>query len=194
VSSKKCPRCGQEYSYLERHRKGGRVYVVAVHYEGYVKAEGKVRKKVRKCYLGPEGSYDYVSRLHAREGLVLRGASDHERALAYLDALISYLASVKLEGALAERLAERFLRLAWALRGAPPPSEVKRILEEGLPINFPKPVIVRGEGGLVVLEAPYSEAAEKWRAVLEEHGFKAEVVKDIYGYKVKVGLHDRGGA
>jgi len=117
VSSERlCPRCGQEYSYLERHRKGGRVYVVAVHYEGYVKAEGKVKKKVRKCYLGPEGCYDYVSRLHAREGLVLRGASDHERALAYLDALISYLSRVELDRTLAESLAERFIKLAEALR------------------------------------------------------------------------------
>jgi len=52
---KTCPRCGLPYSYLERHRIGSRVYLYAVHYEGYEKGpDGRVRKRVRKCYLGPE--------------------------------------------------------------------------------------------------------------------------------------------
>ena len=62
-----------------------------------VKVGGKVRKRVRKCYLGPEGSYEYVTRTHEREGLVFRGAVDRERILAYLDALIGYVSKVELD-------------------------------------------------------------------------------------------------
>jgi len=60
---KLCPRCGQPYSYIESYTKGSQKYYVAVHYEGYQKAEGKVKKRVRKCYLGPQ-VYKYVEKLH----------------------------------------------------------------------------------------------------------------------------------
>ena len=54
---KVCPRCGQPVSYLERHRRNGHVYLYAAHYLGYRKGpDGRVYKKVRRCYLGPEGS------------------------------------------------------------------------------------------------------------------------------------------
>jgi len=62
-------------SYTESRRVGDRVYIYAVHYVGYSKVDNKVRKRVRKCYLGPE-VYEYVSRLHVREGLELRGLRD----------------------------------------------------------------------------------------------------------------------
>ena len=52
-----------------------------------------MRKKTRECYLGSE-EYDYVTVTHEREGLVLRGLSDSDRALEYLDALISYASRV----------------------------------------------------------------------------------------------------
>jgi DNA-directed RNA polymerase subunit M/transcription elongation factor TFIIS len=32
-----CPRCGRPASYIERQRKGDRVYYVAVHYKGFRK-------------------------------------------------------------------------------------------------------------------------------------------------------------
>jgi len=52
-----CPRCGLPYSYLERHRIGNKVYLYAVHYEGYERGPGgRTRKRVRKCYLGPADS------------------------------------------------------------------------------------------------------------------------------------------
>ncbi len=52
-----CPRCGRPYSYLERHRIGKKVYLYAVHYEGYERGpDGRMRKRVRKCYLGPADS------------------------------------------------------------------------------------------------------------------------------------------
>jgi len=51
-----CPRCGLPYSYIKRKRIGGRVYLYAIH-----KSKGKV---TRECYLGPQGGYEYVSKLH----------------------------------------------------------------------------------------------------------------------------------
>jgi hypothetical protein len=50
---KVCPRCGQPYSYLSSYKRGSRVYYLAVHNEGYEEVEGKLKRKVRKCYLGP---------------------------------------------------------------------------------------------------------------------------------------------
>jgi len=115
-----CPRCKRPISYIERHRKGDRVYVVAVHYEGYERLpNGKIKKKVRKCYLGPEGSYVHVTKLHVfEEGLVLKGLTDRDRALEYLDALIRYISSGRLELDVetALKLAEKFEKLSMVLR------------------------------------------------------------------------------
>ena len=87
-----CPRCGLPYSYIERRVVGGRVYLYAVHITK-VKEGGKVKRRVRKCYLGPEDSYEYVSKLHEREGIVLRGLADRQRIIKYLDAIIRYIES-----------------------------------------------------------------------------------------------------
>jgi len=68
-----CPRCGQPISYIERQRRGNRFYYYAVHYEGYERTpDGRIRKKVRRCYLGPS-TYVEVSKLHADLGLTLKG-------------------------------------------------------------------------------------------------------------------------
>ena len=75
-----CPRCGQRASYLERQLKGSQTYFIAVHYEGYQKVGGKVKKKVRKCYLGPR-EYILVEKLH---GLDLAGLIDSERFKRYV--------------------------------------------------------------------------------------------------------------
>lgn len=77
-----CPRCGRPYNWIERKKVGERVYLYAVHVVG----EGKNRRR-EKCYLGPEGNYEYVTRMHAHEGLVLKGLMDADRALEYLTAL-----------------------------------------------------------------------------------------------------------
>ena len=83
-----CPRCGLPYSYIESYTKGSQKYYVAVHYEGYEKAEAegkkKVKKKVRKCYLGPQ-VYKYVEKLH---GLELSGPIDKERFKRYFKELL----------------------------------------------------------------------------------------------------------
>ena len=109
-----CPRCGEPYSYVKRRRIGGRVYLYAVHYLGYDPV--RKRKLTRECYLGPEDEYEYVSRMHSREGLTLRGLSDKHRVLEYLDAIIAYLEEHPLDPGLAEGLADRLERLAERLR------------------------------------------------------------------------------
>lgn len=108
---KTCPRCGGKISNIKARRRGGRVYYYAVHYLGYERAGGRIVKNTRECYLGP-GVYDYVTRLHGREGLSLRGLVDEERALAYLDALIRAVPRLKLDTATRRRLARGFRRLA----------------------------------------------------------------------------------
>ena len=55
------------------------VYLLAVH---YFKIGGK--RKVRKCYPGPEDSYIYVSKMHE---FTLRGPLDKKRVLKYLRSL-----------------------------------------------------------------------------------------------------------
>jgi len=107
-----------QYSYIKRRNVGGRIYLYAVHYLGYKKEGGKVRKITRECYLGPEDSYEYVTRTHIREGLVLRGLSDEDRAIEYLDAIIHYLETHSLNPVFAERLASKLEELAKRLREA----------------------------------------------------------------------------
>jgi hypothetical protein len=67
-------------SWVERVRRGGRVYYVAAHSSGG-------GKRARRCYLGPE-KYVYVSKLHENLGIVLLGASEHERAIEYVRNLL----------------------------------------------------------------------------------------------------------
>jgi len=92
-----CPKCGLPYPYIKRSRRGSKVHLYAIHYHGYERLpNGKTRKKVRECYLGPEDQYEYVTRTHVKEGLVLKGMVNTERALTYLDALIKHISSTKL--------------------------------------------------------------------------------------------------
>lgn len=76
-----CPRCGGTYSYIERARRGDRVYLYAVHYLG--------NGKKRKCYLGAE-VYEYFNRVYGRV-MELVGYSREDVVLEYLDELIEYL-------------------------------------------------------------------------------------------------------
>ena len=83
-----CPRCGQPISYIERQRRGNQVYYLAVHYYGYERGpDGKVHKKVKKCYLGPR-AYVEVSRLHSDLGLTLKGLIEDGRERDYMEALV----------------------------------------------------------------------------------------------------------
>ena len=109
-----CPRCGAPISWVETQTKGSRVYYYAVHYMGYTKSGGRVRKRVRKCYLGPE-LYEYVSRLHSDIGLRLEGAVVDRRVLHYLDAFISALASAELDRATLTEVLTKLKHLAQRL-------------------------------------------------------------------------------
>jgi len=80
---KVCPRCGERYSYIERRSVGDQVYLYAVH---YLKVKGK--RKIKKCYLGPQDRYIYVSKMHE---FSLRGPIDRLRILNYLDAILNLL-------------------------------------------------------------------------------------------------------
>ncbi|MFP3287121.1 MAG: hypothetical protein RXP86_07705 [Acidilobus sp.] len=82
-----CPRCGQPISYIERQRRGNQVYYLAVHYYGYERGpDGKVHKKVKKCYLGPS-AYVEVTRTHSDLGLTLKGLMEEGRERDYMEAL-----------------------------------------------------------------------------------------------------------
>ena len=103
-----CPRCGRPASYIERQRKGDRVYYVAVHYKGFRKEGGKVKKDLEKCYLGPM-EYVLVEKLH---GLGLAGLMDRDRFKRYVrEALDSDELSLKDLLELAVEVAERALEL-----------------------------------------------------------------------------------
>jgi len=105
-----CPRCASRYAYIETHTKGERSYVYAVHREG----KGKNAKRW-KCYLGPSGGYAYVTKTHRREGLMLKGLQDADRAFEYIDALIAYIETTELDENTRIRLAEKFKQLATVL-------------------------------------------------------------------------------
>ncbi len=83
-----CPRCGLPVSWYETLRRGNRVYMLAVHYLGYVRGKGKL---VRKCYLGPVESYEYASRLHRKENLEIYGLTNPDRIFEYLNVLLAVL-------------------------------------------------------------------------------------------------------
>jgi len=102
-----CPRCGAK-GWIQSKRIGGREYYYCVHYE---------KGKRRYCYLGPK-VYDYATRTHLREGLVLRGLYDEERIIDYLDSIISYLerAQLKLKPELAKQIADRLESIVKKLR------------------------------------------------------------------------------
>ena len=81
-----CPRCGSPINWVERQRKGGREYYVAVHYLGG--SGGK--EALRKCYLGPK-EYAYVTLTHEGLGLTLKGMVEPKRVLDYPDSLLTAL-------------------------------------------------------------------------------------------------------
>jgi hypothetical protein len=105
-----CPRCGSKYAYIETHARGDRNYVYAVHREG----KGKEARRW-KCYLGPSGGYAYVTKTHRKEGLILKGLLDADRAFEYIDALIAYIETAELDENTRIRLAEKFRELATVL-------------------------------------------------------------------------------
>ena len=80
-TQKICPRCGEPYKWIYRENIHGRSYLYAVH--EYIDENG--RKRRRKCYLGPEGNYKYVSATHDLE---FYGLTKEDRYIRYLEEII----------------------------------------------------------------------------------------------------------
>jgi len=118
LSQRICPRCGEPFSYVKRRVVNGRTYLYAVHYLGYTKEGGKVRKITRECYLGPEDRYIHASTTHEKEGLQLKGLVDRRRLLEYLDALLGYASNGSLDPALKREVARRLEEALRLLKGS----------------------------------------------------------------------------
>ena len=111
-----CPRCGRVLSWIESQHRGGNTYYYAIHYMGsYRDSRGRVRKKVKRCYLGPY-SYIYVTQLHRDLNLILRGAVDSNRAFYYLDAFVDAILGMELDKSTMIEIASKLERLARVIR------------------------------------------------------------------------------
>ena len=97
-----CPRCSRPYSYIKEKKINGRIYLYAVH---YIK-DGPGKRRVVECYLGPKDHYEYVTRMHEKEGLILRGLMEQERAVEYLSSIVNYVTNIDLDRDQAKYLTE----------------------------------------------------------------------------------------
>jgi len=182
VSLKLCPRCGAPYSWIERRVVGKRVYYYAVHV--YRDSSGK--RTVKRCYLGPE-EYEYVSMLHVKEGLTLKGLRDSQRAIGYLDALIGYLQTVELSDSLRRILGAKFMRLGRVLLGLEPvEGEVVEIVRSRTSLDYLEARAVedpKTRRRAVELSLQPRERAEEVCRVLAEYGFGCDVKESkVYVY------------
>jgi len=186
VSLKLCPKCGNPYSWIESRVVGKRVYYYAVH---VYKDPETGKRRVKRCYLGPE-VYVYVSKLHEKEGLTLKGLRDSQRALEYLDALIKYLQGVELDERLRRELGLRFMRIGRILLGLEPDiSEVSEVLRSRagfVPVVY-RPVEDAATGSRVLeISTPGREKSEEVCRALVEYGYSCRVSED--GLRVYVGV------
>jgi hypothetical protein len=120
-----CPRCGQPISYIEKHKRGNRVYYYAVHYEGYERTpDGRIHKKVRRCYLGPE-KYVLTNRVLATAGLQVKSLAqqlteDKPLVVSQLEELAKAveekMARTEMSSYTAQQLADRLQGLVDRLR------------------------------------------------------------------------------
>ena len=102
IFSKICPRCGREYQYIEQRRQGNQTYFYAVHIERI----GNGKRRVRKCYLGPL-KYEYVTRLHQKEGLTFKGLLEVNRAIEYLESILQSLINNDTDPELKKQIAQK---------------------------------------------------------------------------------------
>ena len=117
MAPNECPKCGKPYSRLRRKRINGRIYVYARHYLGYSKVDGRIVKRYRDCYLGPENGYIYVSGNHLREGLEFKGMHESGRTLDYLKKLLHSLEDSLARAEEAAEIAGLFEDMSRRLRG-----------------------------------------------------------------------------
>jgi RNA polymerase-binding transcription factor DksA len=115
-----CPRCGRPIDWLERRVRNGHVYIYAYH---YVKDENG-KRKVKKCYLGPE-KYDYTNRVLATAGIQVKSLAqqlmeDRPLIASQLEELVKAveekMARTEMSAYTAQYLADRLQGLADRLR------------------------------------------------------------------------------
>jgi hypothetical protein len=89
-----CPICKRQIDWTENRKVGNRTYVYAVHKE--FKTESG-RWKVKRCFLGPKEGYIHGSKTHIGLGIRLKGYTDSNRVIDYLNALIDYVREVEMD-------------------------------------------------------------------------------------------------
>ena len=181
-----CPRCGQPISYIERQRRGNRFYYYAVHYEGYERTpDGRIRKKLRRCYLGPS-TYVEVSKLHADLGLTLKGLIEEGRERDYMEALANTIEARLRDGSLRPeealelaRSLDRLTELARRLRDYAAARSSAKATAEAVNVTAPRPQAA--ETPPVTSQAQAAEAgqdkAEAYRAVSTLTGLPPEDIE-----------------
>ena len=76
-------------------------------YAVHIIARGeKGKRKVKKCYLGPENEYEYVSRLHQDLGIKFSGLHDKKRIIKYIQEITHYVENTILDEDQLEELLE----------------------------------------------------------------------------------------
>jgi hypothetical protein len=93
IDLKICPRCFREVSWIERREKGDRTYYYAVHYNGYSRVNGRIRRSISKCYLGAD---EYVN-VERFQNIGLSGVFDRGRFKRYVRRLMDFLSREDLE-------------------------------------------------------------------------------------------------
>jgi hypothetical protein len=89
-----CPICKRQIDWVENRKVGSRTYVYAVHRE--FKTESG-RWRVKRCFLGPKEGFIHGAKTHIGLGMILRGYTDPNRVLDYLNALIDYVKEVEMD-------------------------------------------------------------------------------------------------
>ena len=95
VSSRICPKCGSPFSYLEKRKKGSKVYLYAVHVS---RLAGK--RHIKKCYLGlssttPQATPQTPQTPQETPHIVVLSKSDLEAILLYYNKRVRCPESVR---------------------------------------------------------------------------------------------------
>jgi hypothetical protein len=179
-----CPRCGQPISYIERQRRGNRFYYYAVHYEGYERTpDGRIRKKVRRCYLGPN-AYIEVSKLHADLGLTLKGLIEEGRERDYMEALANTIEARLRDGRLRPeealelaRSLDRLTELARRLRDYAAAKSSAKATAEAVNVTAPRPQAAETPPVTSQPQAAEARQGEAYRAVSTLTGLPSEDIE-----------------
>jgi len=89
-----CPICKRPIDWTENRKVGSRTYVYAVH---KLEKTESGRWRVKRCFLGPKEGYIHGAKTHLGLGMILRGYTDPNRVIDYLNALIDYVREVEMD-------------------------------------------------------------------------------------------------